>query len=93
MISKLKKIIKPKYETLNKITIKRASIINNFRILQKAQPQAVIFPVLKSNAYGHGLKEICEILNDTKAPMVALDSFPEAQVAYKYFKKRKIFNI
>jgi alanine racemase len=88
MISKLKKIIKPKYETLNKIEIKRSSIIHNFKILQKEQPQAVIFPVLKSNAYGHGLKEMCEILNDTEAPMVALDSFPEAQVAYKYFKRR-----
>jgi alanine racemase len=88
MINRLKKIIKPKYETLNKIKIKRSAIVHNFKILQKEQPQAVIFPVLKSNAYGHGLKEICEILNDTEAPMVALDSFPEAQVAYKYFKKR-----
>jgi alanine racemase len=88
MINSLKRIIKPKYKTLNKIEIKRSSIIYNFKVLQKEQPQAFILPVLKSNAYGHGLKELCEILNDTEAPMVALDSFPEAQVAYKYFKKR-----
>lgn len=88
MISRLKKIIRPKYETLNKIAIKKSCIIYNFRLLQQAQPQAVIFPVLKSNAYGHGLKELCLILNETAAPMVALDSFPEAQIAYKYFKRR-----
>lgn len=88
MISRLKKIIRPKYETLNKIAIKKSCIIHNFRLLQQAQPQAVIFPVLKSNAYGHGLKELCLILNETVAPMVALDSFPEAQIAYKYFKRR-----
>lgn len=88
MIRKIRKIIKPKYETLNKMEIRRVSIVENFNILQAKQPEAKIFPVLKSNAYGHGLAEICSVLNDTEAEMVAIDSFPEAQIAYRYFKKR-----
>ncbi len=88
MIRLIRKIIKPKYETLNKIEIKSSNIRANYEILKNAQPLATIFPVLKSNAYGHGLKEMCEILNKTDAPMIAIDSFPEAQIAYQYFKKR-----
>jgi alanine racemase len=37
-----------------------------------------VFPVLKSNAYGHGLEEVGKILNDTRAPYLAVDSRPEA---------------
>lgn len=88
MIEKIRKLIKPKYETLNKISINASSIIHNYLILKDCQKHSVIFPVLKSNAYGHGLKEVCKVLNKTDAPMIAIDSFPEAQVAYKYFKKR-----
>lgn len=47
-----------------------------------------MFPVLKSNAYGHGLKEVCKILEKTNAKMLAVDSFPEAQIVYKYSKKK-----
>ena len=86
MINLIRRIIKPKYETLNRIEIDAKNIINNFSYLQKIQPTAEIFPVLKANAYGHGLKEICLILNKTKAKMVAVDSYPEAQIAYRYFK-------
>lgn len=88
MIEKIRKLIKPKYETLNKISIESSSIIYNYQILKSCQKDSYIFPVLKSNAYGHGLREVCKILNATDAPMIAIDSFPEAQIAYRYFKKR-----
>lgn len=88
MINFLRQFLKPKYETLNSIEISKENILNNFKVLQENQKEAAIFPVLKSNAYGHGLKEICQILNDSDAPMVAVDSFPEAQVAYHYFKRK-----
>lgn len=88
MLNFLRKIFKPRYETLNKIIIHADKIIANFDYLKSLQPQAEIFPVLKSNAYGHGLKEICQILNRTKVLMVAVDSYPEAQVVYRYFRGR-----
>lgn len=82
----LRKIIKPKYETLNVIEIDAAKLIENFRYLESLQPTAAIFPVLKSNAYGHGLKEVCQILNKVKPKMVVVDSYPEAQIAYRHFR-------
>lgn len=88
IINKIKQLIKPKYESLNRIEIKKDFILNNYKLLQTEQPGAAIFPVLKSNAYGHGLKEMCLILNQSTAPMIVVDSFPEAQIAYKYFKKK-----
>lgn len=85
MINFLRKILKPKYDTLNEIEIDQEKIIANFNYLKSLQPGAEIFPVLKSNAYGHGLKEVCQILNKTKATMVVVDSYPEAQIVYRYF--------
>lgn len=86
MINLLRKLKKPKYDTLNRIEIDAKKIIANYNILKSLQKEAEIFPVLKANAYGHGLKEICQILNYTTAKMVVVDSYPEAQIAYKYFK-------
>ncbi|MDD2680885.1 MAG: alanine racemase [Patescibacteria group bacterium] len=86
MISYLRQIVKPKYPTLNRIEINSEAIFANLKLLQSLQPQAELIPVLKSNAYGHGLKEMCIILNKAKIKMVALDSFPEVQIAYRYFK-------
>lgn len=85
MLNFLKNIIKPKYETLNHIEINRDNILHNFSLLSE-EAESQIIPVLKSNAYGHGLKELCIILNDSDAKMVAVDSFPEMQIALKYFK-------
>jgi alanine racemase len=90
MIDYIRKTIKAKYKTLNSIEIIRDNLIHNINYLYSKQEQAEMFPVLKSNAYGHGLKEVCKILNETKVKMVAVDSFPEAQIAYKYFQGKVI---
>jgi len=86
MLNFLKTIVKPKYNTLNIVKIKAGNIVYNYNYLKSLQKEAEIFPVLKSNAYGHGLKEICRILNKTNAKIAVVDSFPEAQIAYRYFK-------
>lgn len=79
---------RPKYEPLNRIEILSRNIIENVLYLQSIQPRAVLFPVLKSNAYGHGVKELCKILDTTSVPMLAVDSFPEAQIVYRYSDKK-----
>lgn len=88
MLNFLRRLLKPKYETLNLVEINAANLIANYNYLKSLQPTAEIFPVLKSNAYGHGLTEICQILNQTEAPMVVVDSYPEAQIVYRYFKRK-----
>jgi alanine racemase len=85
IISFLKKIRQPNYQPLNKIEISSDRLLANFRFLKNLQPKSEIIPVLKSNAYGHGLREVCQIING-HAKMIAVDSFPEAQIAYRYFK-------
>lgn len=86
MIDFIRKIVKAKYQTLNTVEIIKSNLLQNVNYLYSLQEQAEIFPVLKSNAYGHGLKEVCQILNSSQVKMVAVDSFPEAQIVYKYFK-------
>lgn len=86
MIDFFRRLIRPRYDTLNLIEINSAKLLANFAYLKSRQPQAEIFPVLKSNAYGHGLKEVCQILNSSDAVMVAVDSYPEAQIVYRHFR-------
>ncbi len=87
IIDSLKAYKKPKYETLNIIEIQKNNLLHNLKILEGERPNSQIIPVLKANAYGHGLKELCQIIKN-KVKTVAVDSFPEAQIAYKYFKGR-----
>ncbi len=86
MINTIRKILKPKYQPLNTVEVLKDNLIHNLKYLHSLQKQSEIFPVLKSNAYGHGLKEVCKILNKTEVRMVVVDSFPEAQVVYHNFK-------
>ncbi|MCF6276732.1 MAG: alanine racemase [Candidatus Magasanikbacteria bacterium] len=88
MIEIIRKLKKPKYKPFNKIQIIKKNILDNFEYLQSLSKSARIIPVLKSNAYGHGLKEMCKILDYTKAKIIAVDSFPEAQIVYKFSKKK-----
>lgn len=86
IINWLRQLRKANYNTLNRIEINKRAILHNLNLLQAQQVGSKIIPVLKSNAYGHGLKEVASILNETAIEMVAVDSFPEAQIIYRYFK-------
>ncbi|MBU0627386.1 alanine racemase [Patescibacteria group bacterium] len=46
-----------------------------------------MFPVLKSNAYGHGLEQVAKILNKTCAEYLVVDSYPEYVIAKKCSNK------
>lgn len=76
---------------MNKIFIEEKKILNNFKTLQKHKPYYHIFPVLKSNAYGHGLEQITKILSkidDKKIKYLCVDSFPEYQIVRDFSKKQ-----
>ena len=83
----IKNIFKPKVEPMNKIYIRAKNILHNYDYLWSLQPWAAMFPVLKSNAYWHGLELVTKILNKTDAPYLVVDSFPEYQIVKKYSKK------
>jgi alanine racemase len=86
IIDSLKNLIKAKYPTLNRLEIIADNLLENLDFLQKFNDKLEIIPVLKANAYGHGLKEVAKILNQTKLKRVAVDSFPESQIVNRYFK-------
>ncbi len=88
MIDYIRNYLKPKYNTLNTIYIEKNNLLANLKFLKKELDGAELIPVLKANAYGHGLLEVCKILNKTDIDMIAVDSFPETQIARKYFSKK-----
>lgn len=71
------------YQSLNMIGISTSRISQNLSCLQKLQPTHTLIPVIKSNAYGHGIKQMCNIFNTIKninIPLIAVDSYPEYQI-------------
>ena len=84
MLTRLRKKIKSDLKTLNTIYISKQAILQNLDFLQKLQPNSVFFPVLKSNAYGHGILQMLEILKGQNFPYLAVDSYPEYQLIHKH---------
>ena len=66
------------YETLNLVTIHRKQLLHNIDFFRQRVPGLTIIPVLKSNAYGHGLVQIAEILNTADIALLAIDGYFEA---------------
>jgi alanine racemase len=66
------------YQTLNRIELNQTAMLHNIDLIAKQHPGYTIIPVLKGNAYGHGLAEVATILNDTNCQYVAVDGYFEA---------------
>src|SRR3990167_5348849 len=78
MIDKIKKILGIKYYPLNRIEISKAQLINNNEYLQSISKKIKIAPVVKSNAYGHGIELVSGILDSQNPPFFCVDSLFEA---------------
>lgn len=72
------------YEPLNLIKIDASALIQNYRCLSRLS-DVKIAPVLKSNAYGHGLSLVAKILDGQGAPFYCVDSLFEA---YELLKEK-----
>lgn len=69
-----------RYEPLITVLIHRNHILHNLKAFQTEYPNVAIAPVLKSNAYGHGLVQIAQILDDQRLPFLCIDSYFEALI-------------
>ena len=78
LTSTIEKLHKNSYQTLNIIEVNKTSILNNVQVFQSLNPKYYIMAVLKSNAYGHGLKTVTTILNQAKVEFIAVDGYFEA---------------
>ena len=73
-----KSLFYSKKKSLITITIDRNALIHNLKEYQRAYPDIQFAPVLKSNAYGHGLIPIACILDKENLPFLIVDSYYEA---------------
>ena len=84
IVNTLKKIIsqikKPriKYDPLIEVKISKDNLLHNLHQYQSSSLGLKFIPVLKSNAYGHGLVEVAGILDHEACDFLAVDSFYEA---------------
>lgn len=90
MLERLRQLFAPKLSSLNTIYISQKRILANVAYLQSLKPDHQIFPVLKSNAYGHGLRHMCEILEKSDVPFLCVDSYPEYQFVKKWTTKKAL---
>jgi alanine racemase len=72
-------MLRKTYQVLNEITISREALVSNYNYFTKLNPQAHVAPVLKANAYGHGLHNIAQLVDtELSAPFICVDSLYEA---------------
>lgn len=86
LIKSLKSLEKP-YIAFNEITLSKKALLSNFDFFKSLNPKGHVIPVLKSNAYGHGILEISEILKDRSFPYIAVDGYYEALVIREYSRQ------
>ena len=65
------------YATHNCIEVSRAAILHNLDLFTDLANMPAI-PVLKGNAYGHGVALVAQALKGRKLPYIAVDSYFEA---------------
>lgn len=80
------------YQVLNEILIDKQALLYNYQYFSSINSAVKIAPVIKANAYGHGLIPIALCIDQyIKAPMVCVDSLYEAYELYKSNIKTPIF--
>jgi alanine racemase len=84
MFSFLKNLFKPKVEPMNIIHIDKKALLDNFVYLKTLKPQVRLFPVVKSNAYGHGLDQFLQVYKKVDVPYLVVDSFPEYSIIARH---------
>lgn len=76
-ISKLVKHLEKEYVTHNRIEVSRSALLHNLSVFRQFSGKQVI-PVLKGNAYGHGIELVTRSLKNESLPYIAVDGYFEA---------------
>lgn len=76
-------VFKKQYLPLNTIEVSQNALLRNYAYLSRLNKSIQIAPVLKSNAYGHGLEIVAKILDVERPPFFCVDSIYEG---YKLLK-------
>ncbi len=76
---------KKKLDTYNRIEISKEALLHNAGFFRRRSGLEII-PVVKSNAYGHGIEVTARALADGNFPLIAVDGYFEAQKIRKITK-------
>jgi alanine racemase len=72
------------YQVLNEIIVSKQGLIQNYQYFTSKNSNTKIAPVIKANAYGHGLIPIAQFIDQNlPVPMLCVDSLYEAYELYK----------
>ena len=81
-------ILKLKDDKVTWLEINKKNLLHNVEEFKKIAPNSEIWPVVKSNAYGHGLNEVVKLLNkDKNVSGFAVVNLSEAQTVHRLTKK------
>ena len=69
-----------RYERLVHISISKGSLLHNLTYFRKLKQGLQVAPVLKSNAYGHGLIETARVFDREGLPFLVVDAYFEALI-------------
>ena len=72
------------------VEISKSALLNNLSMFRKKKGKAKIICVVKANAYGHGLRQIVNILKDEDIDFFAVDNLNEALKIKNLGVKNKI---
>ena len=76
----------PEVEPMNCIKISKSALLDNYNYLQSLKPNASLFPVFKSNAYGHWIDQMLEVYKWLSIPYIVVDSYPEYNIILRHSK-------
>lgn len=74
----LRRLAANNYRPLNRIELDSERMLRNIALIQTQHPGLEIMPVLKGNAYGHGIEETAMILRKSSCHFLAVDGYFEA---------------
>jgi alanine racemase len=62
------------------VQLSKSRLLQNVKIFSDVASGRYVFPVVKSNAYGHGLAEVATVLKDYKTPYLCVQTPQEARL-------------
>lgn len=62
------------------IEISASALRKNLALMQSHIAPSAVIPVIKANAYGHGLKLVAQVLAESNVPFISVDSLDEARI-------------
>lgn len=76
-MKRLAKRLQHSYDVYNRIEVSKAALLYNIDFFHK-KTKLQIIPVLKGNAYGHGIEQVATALRSRRLPYIAVDGYFEA---------------